>query len=156
MTDSEKNPGRRAFFGNALKLSAGSLLLGSSLPVAAGGGKTSSPLAALPKLPNCVLIEHKDNQLKTTERQGSRFSSDRAVVTLADSAASQEVRVACPNGPLSRVVLRWEMTFPSDTIYLGDHWERGYGDLQWRFLQPDRILPWYFAAHQSASGRTFR
>jgi alpha-galactosidase len=44
---------------------------------------------------------------------------------------------------------------PRCTLYLGDHWERGYGDLQWRFLQPDRIMPWYFAAYQEASGRTF-
>ena len=29
------------------------------------------------------------------------------------------------------------------------------GDLQWRFLQPERVMPWYFAAHQAASGRTF-
>jgi alpha-galactosidase len=45
------------------------------------------------------------------------------------------------------VVLRWETTFPGDTLFLGDNWERGYGDLQWRFLQPERIMPWYFAAH---------
>ena len=52
-------------------------------------------------------------------------------------------------------MLRWEITFPADTLFLGDHWERGYGDLQWRFVQPERIMPWYFAAHHEASGRTF-
>jgi alpha-galactosidase len=53
------------------------------------------------------------------------------------------------------VIARWEARFPQDTLYLGDAWERSYGDLQWRFLQPERIMPWYFAAHHAATGRTF-
>ena len=160
MPDPANHPSRRAFLGHTLKLGAGSLLLGSSLPVAAadktaGAAKNSQPLTVLPALPTRVFIAHDGNQLQTTGRQDSRFTSDRAAVNLVPTAAGQEVRVTCPTGPLSRVVLRWETTFPGDTLYLGDQWERGYGDLQWRFLQPDRIMPWYFAAHQAASGRTF-
>src|SRR6185437_14979273 len=30
---------------------------------------------------------------------------------------------------------------------LGDQWERSYGDLEWRGLVPDRVMPWYFAIH---------
>jgi alpha-galactosidase len=154
------NSSRRAFLGNTLKLGAGSILLGSSLPASAAD-KTFSPakkfgsLAVLPELPTRVLIEHEGNHFQMADRQGSRFTSARAVVNLVTTSAGQEIRVSCSIGPLSRVVLRWEITFPRDTLYLGDHWERGYGDLQWRFLQPDRIMPWYFAAHQEASGRTF-
>jgi alpha-galactosidase len=92
-------------------------------------------------LPTRVLVQHDGTNFQTTNRQGSRFTSERAVVNLAATVAGQEVRVTCPRGPLSRVVLRWEMIFPGDTLFLGDHWERSYGDLQWRFLQPERILP---------------
>ncbi|MEI9863760.1 MAG: hypothetical protein WDN00_04225 [Limisphaerales bacterium] len=149
---------RRAFLSNTLKLGAGSLLLATSLPASAGDktgpSKNSHALATWPELPTRVLIEH-DDHLQTADRQGLRFTSDRAMVNLVNTSAGQEVRVTCPTGPLSRIVLRWETTFSGDTLYLGDHWERGYGDLQWRFLQPDRIMPWYFAAHQTASGRTF-
>ncbi len=53
------------------------------------------------------------------------------------------------------MVLRFEASFAEDTLFLGDHWERGYGDLQWRYRQPERVMPWYFAAHHAASGRTF-
>src|SRR4030095_9053490 len=28
---------------------------------------------------------------------------------------------------------------------LGDAWERGYGDLEWRGFVPDRVMPWYVA-----------
>ena len=116
---------------------------------------TSSTLAQLPELPNRVLVDHGDERLLSADRQGSRFTTDRTEVNLVRSSEGLAVRVTCPTGPLARIVLRWEITFPSDTLYLGDHWERGYGDLQWRFLQPERILPWYFAAHHAATGRTF-
>ena len=160
MADQKLNSSRRAFLGNSLKLGAGSLLLGSSLPASAAD-KISGPASrshlptALPEVPTCVLIEHDGNHFQAADRQGSRFTSDHAVVNLIKTSTGQEVRVTCPTKPLSRVVLRWEMTFPDDTLYLGDHWERSYGDLQWRFLQPERIMPWYFAAHQAAGGRTF-
>jgi alpha-galactosidase len=160
MADQYLNLSRRAFLGNTLKLSAGSLMLGAAAPADAADktispAKSSRSLMVLPELPTRVLIEHDGNHLQAAERQGSRFSSDRAVVNLVTTSAGQEVRVTCPTAPLSRVVLRWENSFPGDTLFLGDHWERGYGDLQWRFLQPERIMPWYFAAHQVASGSTF-
>lgn len=35
---------------------------------------------------------------------------------------------------------------PDDTLFCGDHWERGYGDLEWRGYTPERTMPWYFYA----------
>jgi alpha-galactosidase len=31
--------------------------------------------------------------------------------------------------------------------FLGDHWERSYGDLEWRASVPNRAMPWYFLAY---------
>jgi alpha-galactosidase len=151
---------RRAFIGNTLKLGAGSIVAGSVLPgqarAAASRPTGRAPaLAVLPELPSRVFVEQNGNRLDAANRQGSRFTSGQTVVNVTTTSAGQDIRVACPSATLSRVVLRWETTFPGDTIFLGDHWERGYGDLQWRFLQPERVLPWYFAAHHAASGRTF-
>jgi len=158
--DSAGNPARRAFIGNALKLGAGSIVAGASLPgdVFAGASVPFSrapALAVLPEHPARVFVAQNGDRLDTAIGQGSRFASGQVLVSVVATSAGQEVRVTCPSGPLSRVVLRWETTFPGDTLFLGDHWERGYGDLQWRFLQPERVLPWYFAAHHAASGRTF-
>ena len=159
MTDGKSNFSRRDFLGKSLKLGAGSLLLAEAPAHAAEtttfAGETSQPLAHLPELPTRVLVAAVGNELKLAERQGSRFTCGQMEVKLDRTAAGQEVRVSCPTRPLSRVVLRWETTFPGDTLFLGDAWERSYGDLQWRFLQPERIMPWYFAAHQESSGRTF-
>ncbi len=160
ISDSASHSTRRAFLGQALALGAGSIVAGAALPDAARAKDSNqirkiTTLAVLPELPARVLVEREGSRLQTATRQGARFTTGEVAVNLLTTAAGQEVRVACPSGMLRRVVLRWETTFPSDTLFLGDHWERGYGDLQWRFLQPERIMPWYFAAHHAASGRTF-
>jgi len=35
---------------------------------------------------------------------------------------------------------------PEQWRILNDQWERSYGDLEWRCLSGDRVLPWYFLA----------
>jgi len=102
-----------------------------------------------------VFIEHEKDVILPADKAGARFSSSKAVVQFDETPNGAAIRVACPSGPLSRVIARWPVRFPEDTLYLGDAWERSYGELQWRFLQPERIMPWYFAAHHAATGRTF-
>ncbi len=154
MPDTDFNSTRRAFLGRAITLGAGSVLLGSSSSEsrAADAATPASPAAL--EVPNRVLVDHGQG-LASTERQNSRFTSREASVNLVSTPSGLEVRVTCPKGPLARVILRWETSFAGDTLFLGDHWERGYGDLQWKFLQPERVMPWYFAAHHVGSGRTF-
>jgi alpha-galactosidase len=160
--DQNLNSTRRAFLGNTLKIGAGSLLIGSSArgnPAAAepvsNSMKNPRALATFSSLPERVFILDEDGRPRPADRRGSRFTSDRAEVNLIHGSSGLAVRVSCPSGPLSRVVLRWKTTFPDDVCFLGDQWERSYGDLQWLFLQPERVMPWYFAAHHAASGRTF-
>jgi alpha-galactosidase len=150
---------RRDFLGNVLKLGAGSLLISSAFPGSVKAAATRAPAnssapAVLPDLPARVFIDHDGRGFKPADRQGSRFSSSQATVNLVTTSAGQDVRVNCPSGPLARVMLRWETSLPVESLFLGDQWERGYGDLQWRGLQPERIMPWYFAAYDTAKGGT--
>ena len=48
--------------------------------------------------------------------------------------------------PVRRVFLRWNRPVVPGRV-LGDHWERGYGDLEWRGIVPERVLPWFFLHH---------
>jgi alpha-galactosidase len=52
--------------------------------------------------------------------------------------------VASPHSPLERLHLRWLGRLPEGSQFLGDHWERSYGDLEWRGFAADRVMPWYF------------
>lgn len=71
------------------------------------------------------------------------LDSSTEVSVSADGA----IRIACPTREISRVALRWREPVPEQTLILGDAWERGYGDLQWRHLQPERLLPWYVVCY---------
>ncbi|HVU18739.1 MAG TPA: hypothetical protein VHD32_17680 [Candidatus Didemnitutus sp.] len=148
-----QNPGRREFLGHALKLGAGSMLLARATPAraaAASGG--AAPSMSDP--PARVYIDADGSGLKAAHGRGDRFSAGAIRVDLGPAPHGFTVSVACASGTLNRVVLRWDLSFPAGTRFLGDHWERGYGDLEWRGFQPERVMPWYVAAH-APSGATF-
>ncbi|MBB6050282.1 hypothetical protein [Armatimonas rosea] len=56
--------------------------------------------------------------------------------------------------PLCWVVLRWSLPMTEGVQVLGDAWERGYGDLEWRGISAERVLPWYALVHEPKSGAT--
>ncbi|MFE5123679.1 hypothetical protein [Streptomyces sp. NPDC056669] len=58
-----------------------------------------------------------------------------------------------PEG-LSTVALRWRH-HPGrhrPALVLGDAWERSYGESQWRGIQPEGPLPWYWLGTDPATG----
>ena len=124
-------------------------------PHVSGALRAAEMPVGLPERPTRVLVDHDGTGLVEAQRQGSRYTTTQGAVELVPSSAGLAVKVSAPNGLLTRVVLRWPTVYPAASLYLGDAWERGYGDLQWRTLQPERVMPWYFAAHDQASGRTF-
>lgn len=52
---------------------------------------------------------------------------------------------ASAKAPLRYIRLRWNGKSRRDIKVLGDAWERGYGDLEWRGIDPQRCMPWYIA-----------
>ena len=75
-------------------------------------------------------------------RVKTSLASDQSV----QSVQSLKISVTS-TGEISRLHLRWKAELPADILVLGDAWERSYGDLAWRNLVPERVLPWYFAIH---------
>lgn len=153
---------RRTFLGGAL--ATGAAAAGALTP-GAGAGAWAAPPASTDAaavgaavapldLPARVFVDHDGKGLVEARRAGTRWTTAHGMVELTPAATGLAVRVGAPGATLARVVLRWAATYPATALYLGDAWERGYGDLQWRFLQPERVMPWYFAAHDPATGRT--
>ena len=56
------------------------------------------------------------------------------------------MRLRATQSAPTRVVLRWQVHVPQQQLFLGDHWERGYGDMGWLSMVPERVMPWYFLA----------
>jgi alpha-galactosidase len=79
-------------------------------------------------------------------RDGRRWTAPGIALDAQPDAAGLPVRLHAPEAALLRVRLRWTAKVPGRWRILNDQWERSYGDLEWRGLSGDRVLPWYFLA----------
>jgi alpha-galactosidase len=103
------------------------------------------------RIPDRVSVFAPDQQRLVLARQGDHWSPahkhrDVRVFTW-DRADHLGVEVTADGTFLESVQLRWHGEIPPGLRYLGDHWERGYGDLAWRGLVPQRLMPWYFLTY---------
>ena len=92
-----------------------------------------------------------DRETIPLARTGTRWTAKGIAVETTPQAAFLPMRIEAPDTPLSRVRLRWTAPVPERWRILDDQWERSYGDLEWRGLNGDRVLPWYFLAHDGES-----
>ncbi|MBQ4085381.1 MAG: hypothetical protein IJC54_02265 [Clostridia bacterium] len=57
------------------------------------------------------------------------------------------VSIAADKTPLKYIMLRWNFADNEkrdEAVHImGDHYERGYSDLRWAGIEPERIMPWY-------------
>lgn len=109
-------------------------------------------LRQLTREPDHVRIETDTGTYEAT-RVGTGFEAQGVFVELAPLDQGANVSLRAPTTPVRLVQLRWRLDMPSDARVLGDHWERGYGDLEWRGMIPERVLPWYALLH--TAGRTY-
>lgn len=72
----------------------------------------------------------------------------------ASGSGGLRVLIASRRSRLKTVMLRWHLSLPPGCRILADHWERGYGDLEWRSAAPERALPWYALVHEPGAERT--
>ncbi len=117
---------------------------------AANAADATSPFDLM-RAPDRVIVQGA-RDLVDLKRSGSRWRDKDIEVSAEVRNGVMPVMITSPSTPLMRVCLRWRGTVPQGLRYLGDHWERGYGDLEWRSLAADRIMPWYFLA--SGRGET--
>lgn len=69
------------------------------------------------------------------------------------SVTSEGQIVLASTQPLCWLAIRWNLSMSPGARVLGDAWERGYGDLEWRGVVTERPLPWYALIH-SPDGTT--
>lgn len=96
------------------------------------------------------ILSQPDRVVAQRERQWLPLAFDGAMWRCADicvqvnaAQGSASVRITAGDAPLSRIVCSWTQEAGACEV-LNDHWERGYGDLEWATMRPDRALPWYF------------
>lgn len=80
------------------------------------------------------------------QRAGASFQGGGATLETAVQHDGLAITLAATKIPVKYLKLRWSGKLPAAWKYLGDAWERAYGELQWRPLAPPRTMPWYFLA----------
>lgn len=94
------------------------------------------------RLPDFVFLQTNDGWIRADASENTYVSQNSSVlVTLAQSDLTIQLTA---NQPIKKILLRWNAQIGEDAKLLGDAWERGYGDLEWRGRNSERIMPWYF------------
>lgn len=85
-----------------------------------------------------------DRDAAPLTREGNRWTTSG--IAVSTEPREQTIPVQIEADSLSRIRLRWRAKVPEFWRILNDDWERSYGDLEWRCMSGDRVLPWYFLA----------
>ena len=133
-------------------LEASALSALSLSPFARGSAYTESPRIAptlgfldLLRPPDLVAVQTDAAVVRLVSSGGGRWTKGDIVVTTAERADALNVSLSAAKSAVQRLHLRWRGDLSTIRQILGDAWERGYGDLEWRGWVPDRVMPWYAA-----------
>jgi alpha-galactosidase len=105
-----------------------------------------SALLDLRRPPDLVVAQTESGMRPLARATDGAWGAGRINVTVEPTRDGMRVRLHAPDDAVLRLHLRWRARMDATRLVLGDAWERGYGDLEWRGMVPDRAMPWYFVA----------
>ena len=140
---------RRSFISGSLGVAAlsmsGSLSLQGQSPTQTPKAPGSPSFLEILRVPDSVVayagLEHR----VPLSRTDTTWQASGVEVAFELRDGEMPIHISAPGLEPTHVHLRWSMGFAQPVLCLGDHWERSYGDLAWRGLMPERVMPWYFA-----------
>ena len=140
---------RREFVERASLSAAGLLASGSGVDRLTRGeapGLLPPGFIDLLRPPDRVFVQTASAVQRLRLTASERWMGEQGLtVTTAVRGEGLHVVLVAPSVAVMRVHLRWHARLTDTRLILGDDWERGYGDLEWRSWVPDRAMPWYFA-----------
>ena len=102
------------------------------------------------RMPDYAAV-YTENGLTKLTRADSGWSASGISVNTQFAGKELPITVVATHVEPVRIHLRWNITVAGDPLLLGDAWERSYGDLGWRSIVPERVMPWYFLASNSVA-----
>jgi alpha-galactosidase len=129
---------------------AGAGLVASSVPqpIVRWARRAPGGFVDLTRPPDAVTVQTAAGvqQLHAAPGGGDRWEGSGVQVRIVGVAGASRVELMSPATAVVRVGLRWHERLDATRLLLGDAWERGYGDFEWRGFVPDRVMPWYVLA----------
>lgn len=98
--------------------------------------------------PESVRVETERGSWVTLTGEGKRWlcREHDIVVELEGNEERFRVHLSSTAESVSHIQLSWTNIFPKDALYLGDAFERAYGNLRFEPLNPEAVYHWYFMA----------
>jgi alpha-galactosidase len=91
-----------------------------------------------------VITETGKTELVLTDTE--HWNGGGVTLTARARRSGLELVLQAPGVAVKHLQVYWKADLPASWKYLGDAWERAYGDLEWKPLDPKRVMPWYFLA----------
>ena len=87
----------------------------------------------------------------TTKWENDDYNLDDINVNLNQDNEHLAIFLTAQTSKVKWIKLRWNnLSWDKNVRFLGDAWERGYGDMEWKGMNPNRFMPWYFCAKSEA------
>lgn len=96
--------------------------------------------------PNWVTIAYENGTVSCPLNESDYYMEQSIHLSFKENEKQTDILLQSEKVPLLWVKLRWNIKLPTSARFLGDAWERGYGDLEWRAMNANRFMPWYFLA----------
>lgn len=106
-------------------------------------------------LPDEIWAQSGETWSKLKATGGNTFSNTDIVVTIKNTGHAAGVYVQSPSKALQAVRLQWKHHISPAATFLGDQWERSYGDLRWKNFAAGIKNPWYIIIHDSNETAAF-
>ncbi|MGN1142423.1 MAG: hypothetical protein ACI4TF_14585, partial [Oliverpabstia sp.] len=87
-----------------------------------------------------------ENEIITREYRSDEIYGNCIQVEVEVSRKKTDIWLSSPHMAVKWVILRWNERLLSSGKVMGDAWERGYGNFEWRGISANRCMPWYFLA----------
>jgi alpha-galactosidase len=141
---------RRSFLATvAAATAAGAAAAGQSTTLQSAS-QHSSPLLDVLRAPDLVTAFAGLDRAVLLSRSANNWQGKGIEVQFEPEGQQMAIAISSPSLTLTHIHLRWSANVVPGLRCLGDAWERSYGDLAWRGIVPERVMPWYFATWDGA------
>ena len=121
----------------------------TAMAAAEPGTAPGEPMQNVLRPPDAVTAVLDGGETPLRAQDKGRWTHEDIVVDTIVEGDRLTVRLAAPKSGVKRIGLQWKATLDPSAKLMCDAWERGYGDLEWKALDPQRVMPWYFLYHHN-------
>ena len=97
------------------------------------------------RIPDYACLIHNSKDEFFNNEQKSHLKSENGEIKFELNGDYLRVFATTYEKGAKYLMLRWNFDARKGVKVLGDAYERGYGDLQWQTIRPERMMPWYIA-----------